>query len=201
MSVPHPSLLLLSWLCAVVMVQKAPIPVIGVALAVAAILTGRAVAKAWLGLLHRSRWIVIVLVSTFALMTPGESIWPGLPVTIEGLVMALDHGMRLVTVLYAVAWLLAEQPTDRLVAALWGFATVARASFLERAVIRLALTLRQAGSVGPRKRDWRAMLGTAAEPVGADSVIQFEVRPMTAFDLMACATALVATATIWCFLP
>jgi hypothetical protein len=193
----HPSATLFVWLCAVVLLQRLPLAVLAVTLACACLLGGRAVARAWIGLLRRSRWIVIVLVATFALMTPGESVWPGLPVTVEGLALALDHGGRLAAVLYAVAWLVAGRSADQLVAALWGIATTARARFFESAVIRLALTLRYAAAEDRQRKGWKEMLGAEDAAAAAQPAIRFDASPLSRRDLAGCALALVATATLW----
>jgi hypothetical protein len=124
-----------------------------------------------------------------------------MPVTIEGLRLALDHGGRLVAILYAVAWLVAGRSADQLVAALWGVATTARARFFESAVIRLALTMRYAAADDRRRKNWKEMLGADDAIAVTPPAIHFDLSPLTRRDLAGCAFALVATATLWWGLP
>lgn len=195
----HPSVVLCVWLGVVLLLQKLPIEVGAAMVVLGATLSGRRVLDAWFRLLRRSRWLIAVLVLTFLLMTPGESLWPGAPATFEGARQAAEHGGRLVAVLFAVAWLVGGRPMEDLVAALWGIAAALRARVLETAVIRLALTLRSAAS-GPAGR-WRDLLAGGNELPEDAPVLRFDARPLGPAGVATCCGAVAVTAAVWCLLP
>lgn len=196
----HPSLVLCFWFCVVLLAQRLPIAALLPALALAVGAAGRPARRAWARLAYRSRWLLAVLTATFGLMTPGESAWPGAGVTIEGLVLALDHLSRLVAVLFAVAWYVAGRSVEQVVAALWGIAAALRLGGAQRAVVRLALTLRLATEGDGGRRTWRAFLDDA--PTDAPvPVLRVDLAPLAARDLALGVGAVAATAVLWRWLP
>lgn len=104
----------------------------------------------------RTRWLLLVLGGTFLLLTPGERIRYGVPLTWEGVEVAVEHLTRLIAVLFAVAWLLASCSLSRIVSGLYGIALAMGMPTLQRAVVRLALVLQYVERDG--KGNWRRLL-------------------------------------------
>ena len=143
----------------------------------------------WLHLVRRSRWLVAVLALTFLLSTPGEAIAPGWPGSWEGSLAALEHGLRFVVVLAALAWLLAGMPRASLIAGTHCLTAPLRALGMptERLIVRLALVLEYVESSTPAA-DWRAFL--EAETVPVSTPVRIEVPGFAVHDMAACALAL-----------
>lgn len=202
----HPSLLLSLWFCGVILLQKLPVPWLALALVAAALIAGARARRDWGRLLRRSRWLLAVLVLTFAAMTPGISTWPGAPVTDEGLLMAADHALRLVAVLFAVAWYVGGRTTEELVGALWGLAAASGRTTPRRAVVRLALTLKAASDLEGRGGRWRDLLAEAADGqsgpgAGADDALRFAAVPFGRREGLIAMAAVIATGILWRLLP
>lgn len=186
------------WGFFVVLIQFAPLPALLAGLIVIAARDAE-VRRHWWRLLRRSRWLLVVLASSLALVTPGEYLLPGLPLTAEGLTAALHQGVRLIAMLGAVAFLLATTPTETLVGGLLGLLPTGPAvlgRFSQRAALRLALVLRLA-STGTR-RPWRQWLdgnGIDAETAAAVSVTVSTWRLTDV--LMTVALAVAALLLVW----
>lgn len=168
----HPSLTLFLWLCGVLLIQRLPPAVLAAILLIGVVLSGASVRQHWQRLLRRTRWLLLVLAVTFLLLTPGERIYPGMPLTWEGLLVAGEHLLRLVGVLFAVAWLLGRHSLLQIVSGLYGVARAFGAAALQRGVVRLALVLQyvERGEVG----DWRRLLREENGPVAATLVIRYQ---------------------------
>lgn len=158
----HSGLLLSGWLAIVAGLQVLPVGWLwaGVALSLAcAALAARARA---LRLLRRVRVLLAAILLLFAWFTPGEAVlldWPVLSPTREGLVLALEHGGRLIAVVCWVALLLERLPTERLVSGLYALARPCRIIGLsaERIALRLLLVLRYVDA-GKTTGGWKTWL-------------------------------------------
>lgn len=131
-------------------------------------------------LLRRTRWLLLSLALVFALGTPGSVWWPplGMWVTREGLVLAVEHGARLLAVLAVVAELLARTPPQALAAGLLTLLAPLRwlGVPVNRAVARLVLVLRTIDQVPTSARaggagTWRLSLAALAGPVPAGAAL------------------------------
>lgn len=160
----HSGLVLLLWLVGVAMVQALPpalSPAIGALVVVLALMLARA---RCLRLLRRVRFLLLAILVLFAWFTPGEALLMDLPrvsPSREGLLLALDHAARLLTVVAAVAVLLERLPVARLVGGLYAlcrpFGVLGLSA--ERLAVRLMLILRHVEtSDRARLRDWRHWL-------------------------------------------
>jgi hypothetical protein len=167
----HPSLTLFLWLCGVLLAQRLPPEALAAIVLIGIVLSGAPVRRHWLRLLRRTRWLLLILAATFLLLTPGERVYPGVPLTWEGASMASEHLLRLVGVLFAVAWLLGRHSLLQIVSGLYGIAQAFGAAALQRGVVRLALVLQyvERGEVG----DWRRLLRDEGEPLDATLVIHY----------------------------
>lgn len=159
----HPTLILSIWLFVVLLAQVLPAaPLAGAGLLAFGICSVEA-RRHFSQLIKRSRWILLTLLLTFVLLTPGERLWADFPVSKEGVASGAEHLLRLVSVLLAVAWLVGGRSDQWLLSALWGLLSPFRGPHGKTLIVRLALTLRYAA--GPFKRHaWRSMLSAANSP-------------------------------------
>jgi energy-coupling factor transporter transmembrane protein EcfT len=144
---PHPAARILLWCGWAVAVESAALPLLSI-LAVAtatAFLFGPARHEGW-RLLRRTRWLLAVLLLTYAYTLPGTMLWPEFgwaSPSIEGLQQGLLRVGRLVLMLAGLALLLACTSRLRLI---YGLYVLARPltwiGFDRRAfAVRLGLTL------------------------------------------------------------
>jgi energy-coupling factor transport system permease protein len=142
----HPATLLFAWGVLVALLQ--PLPATALAW-IAAVVLPLAVAFArrrMLALLRRTRWLFLSIVLLFALATPGQRL-PGvvgdLGITLDGLLLAAEHGLRLLLLLASLAALHERLGTPGMMAGLhWLLAPIAKWRTLrERIVVRLMLVL------------------------------------------------------------
>jgi energy-coupling factor transporter transmembrane protein EcfT len=110
--------------------------------------------------LRRSRWLFLTLFILFVWMTPGVLVGPAyLGLTVDGLQAALEHGLRLLSVLVVLVLLLTSLPRTRLVEGLYAlmqpFACLGVNA--RQIATRLMLTLEMIG--GDEKMRWRDFLG------------------------------------------
>lgn len=181
----HPTVRLLAWGVAAALVHG--LPQTGLALACAAALA----AAIWLArprlalLLKRTRWLILTLLTLFALTTPGIYLLPvlgGLGPTEEGLRLGLEHLMRLLFVLASLALLLQCTDVDELVAGVHDL--IRPLSWLgldrRRVALRLMLVLHYVERAPPG-RHWREWLrGESVE--GAPLTLRLQARPLAAAD-------------------
>lgn len=97
-------------------------------------------------LLRRTRWLLLVLLLTYAYLLPGTALWPALgwaAPTLEGVQQGVLRVGRLVLLLAGLAWLLAVTSRPRLIYGLYVLAgPLAWLGFDRRAfAVRLGLTL------------------------------------------------------------
>jgi energy-coupling factor transporter transmembrane protein EcfT len=130
-------------------------------------------------LLWRSRWLLLPLAVLFAFFTPGTLLLPALGAaspTLEGIRLALLHGLRLMVVVLAAALLLQYTSTDDLVAGIYGLMRPLRVCGIDngRVAVRVMLVLRYLESPEALK-GWRHWVRPAAEAPG-DAPARFHVR-------------------------
>lgn len=170
----HPSVILSIWLFAVLLVQVLPIAALAAAgLLALAFCSATARLHFW-QLLKRSRWILLTLLLTFLLLTPGERLWTDFSVSKEGLLSGAEHLLRLLSVLLAVAWLVGGRSDEWLLSALWGLLSHFRSEHAKTLIVRLALTLRYSAARSERHA-WRSMLSTADLPTDAAATTAVEL--------------------------
>lgn len=162
----HPSVILSVWLSAVLLVQVLPVALLGTAGLVVLAISSSPVRARFQQLIKRSRWILLTLLLTFVLLTPGERLVADYPVTKEGLASGLEHLLRLLSVLVAVAWLVGGRSVAWLLSAMLGLLESFGVSRGRGFIVRLALTLRDSAVEGGRQ-SWKSML-TASEPEGLE---------------------------------
>lgn len=145
----HPGAALFLWVALVVLLQAVSGPALWV-------LAGLWVAvAAWASpanlrrLGRRIRFLLLAILILFAWMTPGQAlvpVWTAFGPSREGLVLALEHGLRLVGVVALVALLLGRGGRDFVVSGL--YALMAPCSLVrlsrDRLAVRLLLVLRNA---------------------------------------------------------
>lgn len=170
----HPSIILSIWLFAVLLVQVLPIAALVAADLVALGLCSATARRHFVQLLRRSRWILLTLLLTFLLLTPGERLWADYPLSKEGLLSGAEHLLRLLSVLLAVAWLVGGRSDEWLLSALWGLLSHFRSEHAKTLIVRLALTLRYAAGQAER-RSWRTMLSAADLPTDAGAASSVEL--------------------------
>jgi energy-coupling factor transporter transmembrane protein EcfT len=157
----HPGAALFFWVALVIVLQT----VSGMAL--------WAMTGMWLGvagwtcyptlrrLVRRIRFLLLAILILFAWMTPGQAffpLWTVVGPTREGLILAVDHGLRLVGVVALVALLLGRGGRDFVVSGLYALmAPCSRVGLSrDRLAVRLLLVLRNAEN--PPPGGWRHWL-------------------------------------------
>ena len=144
---PHPAARILLWCGWAVAVERAALPqfpFLAVALATA-FLFAPVRHETW-RLLRRTRWLMAVLLLTYAYTLPGTPLWPPLEwasPTLEGLQQGALRVVRLALMLAGLAVLLASTSRPRLIYGLYGLARpLTWFGFDRRAfAVRLGLTL------------------------------------------------------------
>jgi hypothetical protein len=155
----HPVARILLWCGWAVAVERAAPPLLlpmAVASATAFLFPGVR-AHAW-RLLRRTRWLLLVLVLTYAYVVPGTALWPPLgwvSPSIEGLQQGALRAARLALMLAGLAVLFASTARPRLLFALYVLARpLGVLGFDRRAfAVRLALTLDYAERM-PKPARW-----------------------------------------------
>ncbi|MDE2586136.1 MAG: hypothetical protein KGN39_12140, partial [Betaproteobacteria bacterium] len=137
----------------------------------------------------------------FALGTPGTPLLPGSDwLTREGAVLGLEHGLRLLTVLGAVAWLLASTPATELAAGCYVLLTplVRLGWHPERAVARLLLVLRY-GETPSVPGAWKRLLIDSDVPPSSDlgEAVSLRLYPLGVADAVVSLVALSLLSTAW----
>lgn len=173
----HPTVRLLAWAAAVVLSQSLRFDVLlPLCVAVTALATWRAGRRLAL-LLRRTRWLILALLVLFALATPGVYVLPALGAfgpSQEGLWLGLEHALRLLVVLSALALLLELNDLDTLLAGLHGLLRSLEWTGLDRGrvALRLMLVLRYVEQAPPGQH-WRAWL---EEPFDAEPAEAMHLR-------------------------
>lgn len=139
------SVLLLSWMIALLSLIALPWPGVGLACVLLSLLAIVVSLPVFRRLVKRSRWLLLAVLLMFGWMTPGMPV-PWVPgATMDGLLQAAEQLSRLLISLTMVAILLSRLDTTSLLAACYGLLRPLRVLKLdvERLVLRLALTLHQ----------------------------------------------------------
>ncbi|MBM3390798.1 MAG: hypothetical protein FJY34_02305 [Betaproteobacteria bacterium] len=182
----HPTVRLLAWAAAVVFSQLLPLAML---VPVCAAVTGLAMWRAGRHLtllLRRTRWLILALLLLFAFATPGVYVLPALGAfgpSEEGMRLGLEHALRLLVVLSALALLLQLNDMDGLLSGLHGLLWPLEWLGLDRGrvALRLMLVLRYVEQAPPGQH-WRAWL---EGPVGAEriGVLSLRRHRLTALDV------------------
>ena len=165
----HPTVQLAAWCAGVVLLQwlhgawLLPACVVGLVVVIL-----QCPQRGW-RLVRRSRFLLLAVAVFFAWGTPGEALWyrwPTLSPSREGVALALEHMVRLLTIMLWVAWLLHRFSPARLVAALLDLLQPLGWLGLpvERAALRILLVLQFVETAGFGHRDWRRWLVEDASP-------------------------------------
>lgn len=160
---PHPAARILVWCGWAVAVERAaPSRLLFLAVALAtAFLFAPVRHEAW-HLLRRTRWLMAVLLITYAYALPGTPLWPSLEwasPTMEGLLLGALRMTRLALMIAGLAVLLAFTSRSRLVYGLYGLSwPLTGFGFDRRAfAVRLGLTLDYVEHA-PKPARWRDAL-------------------------------------------
>lgn len=170
---PHPLARILLWCGWAVAVERAATPQFTfLAVAAATAFLFAPARGQLLRLLRRTRWLLAVLVLTYAYAVPGTLLWPGLGWAspgLEGLQQGGLRAARLALLLAGLAVLLAYTPRDRLIFGLYVLAKPLTWLGLDRRAfaVRLGLTLDYVDRA-PKRGAWldalRAPLSDDATP-------------------------------------
>jgi len=170
---PHPAARILLWCGWAVAVERAALPGLSLlAVATATAFLFAPVRFQLLRLLRRTRWLLAVLLLTYAFSIPGTALWPTLAwasPSIEGVQQGALRAGRLVLMLAGLAMLLAYTTRPRLIYGLYALAKpLTWLGFDRRAfAVRLGLTLDYVEQAPPATR-WldtlRAPLPDEATP-------------------------------------
>jgi len=182
----HPTVRLLAWGAAVVLSQLLPFALL---LTSCAAVTGLAMWRAGQRLallLLRVRWLILALLALFAFATPGVYVLPalgGFGPSEEGLRLGLEHALRLLVVVSALALLLQLNDIEDLLAGLHGLLWPFEWLGLDRGrvAIRLMLVLRYVEQAPPGLH-WRAWLEGPSGTEQAE-VLSLRRHKLTAFDV------------------
>lgn len=143
----HPAARILLWCGWAIGAELAPLPVLYTMAVVAttAFIFSRFRLSAW-RLLRRSRWLMLILLLTYAYTFSGDLLWPELgwaSPTVEGMKGGLVRILRLALMLIALAVLLACTARPRLIYGLYVLARPLSAVGFDRRAfaVRLGLTL------------------------------------------------------------
>ncbi|MBU1222399.1 MAG: hypothetical protein KKA22_04480 [Gammaproteobacteria bacterium] len=170
----HPAARILLWCGWAVAVERAALsPLIILAVASATAFLFAPVRLQLLRLLRRTRWLLAVLLLTYAYILPGTAVWPALDwasPSVEGLQQGALRTARLVLMLAGLALLLAYTSRPRFIYGLYALAKpLSWLGFDRRAfAVRLGLTLDYVERA-PKPAHWlealRAPLPDEATPV------------------------------------
>jgi energy-coupling factor transporter transmembrane protein EcfT len=157
----HPGSALFLWMALVVLLQALSGLPLWIISALWLGIAGQTSLPTLRRLLRRIRFLLLAILILFAWMTPGQAffpLWTFLGPTREGLLLAVDHGLRLVGVVALVALLLGRGGRDFVVSGL--YALMAPCALIglsrDRLAVRLLLVLRHAEN--PPAGGWRHWL-------------------------------------------
>lgn len=134
-------------------------------------LGGRSSALRFVGLIRRSKWLLVAILLATSLSVPGEYLLPGVGLTREGLAQSGLQIARLIAALAALSWLL-QANREQLLAALLGLGAVFSigrepAPWVVRSAIRIALVLELLEN---SKLHWRDLLAANSVMPGRNTV-------------------------------
>lgn len=143
----HSGLLIVLWLIGVAALQVLDYEALLFAVGICAVAAfSYAPRRSW-RLLKRIRFILIAIAVLFGGFTPGEAVftgWPRLSPSREGIELAIEHGGRVLAVVFCVAMLMEHLPPARLVGAIHALLRpFERFRFpADRVAVRILLVLR-----------------------------------------------------------
>ncbi|HEX5126091.1 MAG TPA: CbiQ family ECF transporter T component [Rhodocyclaceae bacterium] len=140
----------------------------------------------------RLRYIFLALLILFAWQTPGTLLiprWGGWSPTLDGLRLAVEHGLRLLDVAALVAMLMQFLQPEEWIAGLYALASPLRLIGLvpERFAVRMHLVLQHVSN--GERRDWRAWLD---DTVGYNIDGVWALRTPAMLDICLIVTMLIA---------
>jgi energy-coupling factor transporter transmembrane protein EcfT len=157
----HSGLLIVLWLIGVAALQVLHYEALLLAVGICAVTAfGYAPRRSW-RLLKRIRFILIAIAVLFGGFTPGEAVfagWPRVSPSREGIELAIEHGGRVLAVVFCVAMLMEHLPPTRLVGAIYGLLRpFERFGFpADRVAVRILLVLRLVDAHVPHS--WKAWI-------------------------------------------
>jgi energy-coupling factor transport system permease protein len=187
----HPATLLAAWIAITCALPWLDVGALAGAsgLALAGLINSSIRARA-IGLLRRTRVLLMALLVIYGLATPGAPLfpeWPAFGPTAEGIVQGLLQAGRLGFLLLALAWLLASIGQSGLLVGVytlsWPFGKVGLP--VDRFAVRLSLTLNLAES-GPRMRFSPLELASAMDSLPAEppTAVAFDLPPASWRDAL-----------------
>lgn len=206
----HPATKILLWLGFAVAVQDFDPALLGISSALAgfALLLTRAPSS--LGMLRRSRWLLLSLALVYAFATPGDPVVPALGVfspTVQGLLGGGIQAWRLALLLATLALLLHTCPRENLLSGIYILLKPYRVLGLdpERIAVRLWLTLRYAeqNRAANDARNsfqawWRELRLSGDSASDAATHVRLELEPLTWRDaVILAAAALLLGVLLW----
>lgn len=157
----HSGLLIVLWLIGVAALQVLGYEALLLAVGICAVAAfSYAPRRSW-RLLKRVRFILIAIAVLFGGFTPGEAVfagWPRVSPSREGIELAIEHGGRVLAVVFCVAMLMEHLPPARLVGAIHGLLRpFERLGFpADRVAVRILLVLRLVDADVPHS--WKAWI-------------------------------------------
>jgi len=196
----HTGLLILIWTSGVVVLQILPGKSLLFAVAASGLAALAFAPDRCRRLVRRVRFLLLAIVVFFAGFTPGEALfpdWPDFSPSRDGVLLAMQHAARLISVVFCVALLLERLPVNRLVSGLYALLRPVEVLGVPagRLAMRLLLVLRYVEAGSPR--GWTTWLD---EPDDApDEAIRIERDGFGAADLIVsalCVAAVVAAGVL-----
>ena len=177
-----------------------PLLVLAVAPATA-FLFSAAVRTQWLSLLRRTRWLMAVLLLTYAYTLPGVDLWPELAwasPSINGVQQGALRAGRLALMLGGLAVLLAHTPRPRLIYGLYSLAKpLTWLRFDRRALaVRLGLTLDYVEHT-PKPANWLDALRVELPDEGTPATYILEVERWQSCDAVVILAGLLLLLVCW----
>lgn len=184
----HSGLILLLWMAAVASVQLAKGYLLAALVGVSLCLVLALARTRGIRLIRRVRILLLAITVLFAWFTPGEALFAGLPglsPTHEGVMLALEHGGRLIVVVCCVALLLEMLPPDRLVSGLHALCRPGALFGLsaQRVALRLLLVLRYVDDARGGRHEWKQWLLAPDDVVDAVHLVRERLGPLDVFIL------------------
>ena len=157
----HPGAALFFWVALVIVLQTVSGVTLWIMTGAWLVIAGWVCYPTLRRLVRRIRFLLLAILILFAWMTPGQAFFPQWTTagpTREGLLLATDHGLRLVGVVALVALLLGRGGRDFVVSGLYALMAPCRLIGLsrDRLAVRLLLVLRNAEN--PPPGGWRHWL-------------------------------------------
>lgn len=202
--IPHPAVQIAIWMLLALLAQGMPPLALLLLCATLFGLAMRLSASLLLSLLRRTRWILLTLLLIYAYTTPGAALWAQLGVvspTREGVFDGAVQLGRLLSVLSALAILLALLPQARLISGLYTLGYPLRWLGLsrERIAVRLALTLQYAETaMRDTASDWRSTIRGALEASDAGTThIELRLQSFKLIDFLLVAVMGAVLIGVW----